>query len=199
MELFIFFKLLTIYLAGFQCYEYLCSDINECASGAHDCSTTAICTNTPGSYQCTCRPFYVGNGNVCFFLGCPEDVTPNCFTCSVNRELITDGDCVSCPDDDESLDVCFTCPYNSALGPTNACNNVAVVGEGKRQTDKQTAVADPGFLRGGGNQKGVGTNLLIFPNFPQNCMKMKSFGPRGGPVPGAPFRSANEQTDRHKV
>ena len=34
--------------------------------------------------------------------------------------------------------------------------------------------------------------LLFFNFFPENCMKMKEFGPPGGRVPGAPLRSANE-------
>ena len=41
-------------------------------------------------------------------------------------------------------------------------------------------VADPGFPRGGGaNPQGGGTNLLFGCKFPENCMKMKDFGPRG--------------------
>ena len=42
-------------------------------------------------------------------------------------------------------------------------------------------MADPGFpRRGGANPQGGGANLLFCPNFPENCMKMKEFGPRGG-------------------
>ena len=42
-------------------------------------------------------------------------------------------------------------------------------------------VADPGFPRGGGaNSPGGGRQHTILLNFPQNCMKLKEFGPRGG-------------------
>ena len=42
-------------------------------------------------------------------------------------------------------------------------------------------VADPGFPRGGGtNPHGGGANLLFGPKYPENCMKMKEFGPRAG-------------------
>ena len=43
-------------------------------------------------------------------------------------------------------------------------------------------VADPGFPRwgGGANFQGVDTNLLFNQIFPENCMKMKEFGPGGG-------------------
>ena len=44
-------------------------------------------------------------------------------------------------------------------------------------------VADPGFPRGGrANSPGGwgGRQHTILLNFPQNCMKLKEFGPRGG-------------------
>ncbi|XP_067047545.1 pro-epidermal growth factor-like [Acropora muricata] len=42
-------------------------DIDECASGIHNCiNGTAICTNTLGSYKCTCKSGYHGDGqNYC--------------------------------------------------------------------------------------------------------------------------------------
>ena len=54
-------------------------------------------------------------------------------------------------------------------------------------------MADPGFPRGGGaNLQGGGTHLLFGQKFPENCMKMKEFGPRGGHVSlASPLRSAN--------
>ena len=55
-------------------------------------------------------------------------------------------------------------------------------------------VADSGFPRGGGaNPKaGGGRQPIIWPIFPENCMKMKKFWARGGRgrVPRAPLRSA---------
>ena len=51
------------------------------------------------------------------------------------------------------------------------------------------AVVDPGFSRR------RGANFPDGQIFPQNCMKMKEFGPRGkARVPGAPLRSANVMT-----
>ncbi|XP_044181286.1 uromodulin-like [Acropora millepora] len=42
-------------------------DIDECATGIHNCiNGTAICTNTLGSYKCTCKSGYRGDGqNYC--------------------------------------------------------------------------------------------------------------------------------------
>lgn len=40
-------------------------DIDECAMGADICDPNANCTNTIGSYNCTCNPGYSGNGFLC--------------------------------------------------------------------------------------------------------------------------------------
>ena len=57
------------------------------------------------------------------------------------------------------------------------------------RTGSKQEVADPGFPRGGGaNSQSGGANLLFGQHFPENCMKMKEFGPTGGArVPGAPL------------
>lgn len=39
-----------------------CPDVNECAIGLHDCHKHAHCINTNGSYNCTCRRGYEGDG-----------------------------------------------------------------------------------------------------------------------------------------
>jgi len=38
------------------------ADIDECAATPSSCVTNADCTNTPGSFICTCRTGYTGNG-----------------------------------------------------------------------------------------------------------------------------------------
>lgn len=40
-------------------------DIDECAEGLHSCDVHAYCNNTAGSYTCTCKPTYHGNGEIC--------------------------------------------------------------------------------------------------------------------------------------
>ena len=41
-------------------------DIDECASGTHNChSSLASCTNTMGSFSCSCDNPYTGNGRTC--------------------------------------------------------------------------------------------------------------------------------------
>ena len=42
------------------------SDVDECRSSSHNnCSINAICNNTKGSYNCSCKPGYSGNGHNC--------------------------------------------------------------------------------------------------------------------------------------
>ncbi|XP_077146336.1 uncharacterized protein LOC143808019 isoform X2 [Ranitomeya variabilis] len=40
-------------------------DVDECTTGRHWCSPNAFCTNTPGSYNCTCNSGYIGDGVTC--------------------------------------------------------------------------------------------------------------------------------------
>ena len=46
-------------------YLYFCLDINECAAGTHDCGQ--VCTNTDGSFTCSCNSGYTldSNGKTC--------------------------------------------------------------------------------------------------------------------------------------
>ena len=50
------------------------TDIDEC-KGNHSCHVNATCTNTKGSYVCTCHPGYTGNGSDCTGFLCFSFVT----------------------------------------------------------------------------------------------------------------------------
>ena len=52
------FKCLTLYVCIFI------TEIDECA-GENDCHYNATCTNTVGSYNCTCNDGFEGNGTSC--------------------------------------------------------------------------------------------------------------------------------------
>ena len=41
------------------------ADINECETGKLHCDSNGFCNNTKGSYICTCKPGYSGNGVNC--------------------------------------------------------------------------------------------------------------------------------------
>ena len=46
--------------------SYTCFvDVNECITGDHNCDANADCNNTEGSFECTCKPGYSGNGVDC--------------------------------------------------------------------------------------------------------------------------------------
>ncbi|GAB2229132.1 hypothetical protein Droror1_Dr00023267 [Drosera rotundifolia] len=53
-------------LLGYEGNPYLdagCTDINECAStDTNNCADTALCINTPGSYDCSCPDGQIGDG-----------------------------------------------------------------------------------------------------------------------------------------
>ncbi|XP_022798740.1 uncharacterized protein LOC111336840 isoform X1 [Stylophora pistillata] len=62
----------------------LCGDLDECASGNHDCHKYGVCHNEIGSYTCHCQFGYVGNGTWCE--ACPEhseyiETSPNVHEC----------------------------------------------------------------------------------------------------------------------
>ena len=40
-------------------------DINECNGAADNCDDNADCTNTDGSYRCSCKPGFSGDGISC--------------------------------------------------------------------------------------------------------------------------------------
>ena len=41
------------------------SDVNECTKGTHNCDVNAACNNTQGSYNCTCKDGFYGDGKTC--------------------------------------------------------------------------------------------------------------------------------------
>ena len=41
------------------------SDVDECENQSHNCHESAHCNNTIGSYECSCKPGFHGNGVDC--------------------------------------------------------------------------------------------------------------------------------------
>lgn len=40
-------------------------DVDECTSASQKCHANADCVNTHGSYPCTCKPRFIGDGHSC--------------------------------------------------------------------------------------------------------------------------------------
>ncbi|CAH1274736.1 TIE1 [Branchiostoma lanceolatum] len=51
--------------------------VNECAAHSDNCDPNATCTNTPGSFTCTCAEGYYGNGTSCTGKACPKRSVPD--------------------------------------------------------------------------------------------------------------------------
>ena len=45
--------------------SYVFSDMDECTSNYHICDNNAVCQNTEGSYTCSCKAGYTGDGKIC--------------------------------------------------------------------------------------------------------------------------------------
>jgi len=43
----------------------IASDIDECSAESNPCDENADCTNSDGSYNCTCKQGFTGNGTSC--------------------------------------------------------------------------------------------------------------------------------------
>ena len=64
-------------------------DIDECATNLDTCDLNAECTDTDGSFNCTCNHGYVGDGETCSELLYWMCQYPYCYACS----LISDTFC----------------------------------------------------------------------------------------------------------
>ena len=84
--------------------------VDECATGTHTCSSSAVCTDTFGSFTCACNEGYQGNGKVCrdinecvYSSSCPFESstcinTQGSFLCECKKGFYLDGSsCTACP------------------------------------------------------------------------------------------------------
>ena len=48
-----------------HCFSFYILDMDECKLNISDCDVNANCSNTLGSYKCTCKVGYTGDGHSC--------------------------------------------------------------------------------------------------------------------------------------
>ena len=53
-------------------------DVDECLANTHECHEDALCNNKIGSYNCSCKPGYEGNGFNCSDI---DECTTDAHTC----------------------------------------------------------------------------------------------------------------------
>ena len=67
--------------------------MDECYTQAHSCSPAALCSNTAGSFVCSCLPNYTGDGTVCDLNECAT-LAHNCHTSATCRNVAGSFACV---------------------------------------------------------------------------------------------------------
>ncbi|WP_169558631.1 EGF domain-containing protein [Myxococcus stipitatus] len=106
----------------------VCTDVNECTNGTNQCSVNATCVNTPGSYTCTCKPGYSGNGRTCNDINECTNGTAQCSanaTCSNTQGSYRctckpgySGDGRTCNDVNECTNGTAQCSVNATCSNT---------------------------------------------------------------------------------
>ncbi|KAL9975104.1 hypothetical protein ACROYT_G012220 [Oculina patagonica] len=121
------------------------SDIDECGKGSHECDVNANCTNTVGSYNCTCKEGYAGDGRSCSDIDeCSNDshdcdVNANCTNTVGSHECTCKegfaGNGRSCSDIDECSNGSHDCNVNAnctnTVGSHNCTCKEGYAGDGR--------------------------------------------------------------------
>ncbi|KAL9975444.1 hypothetical protein ACROYT_G012605 [Oculina patagonica] len=65
-----------------NCYNFTCfKDVDECKTNSHSCDVNAVCNNTKGGYNCTCKEGYTGDGRNCTDV---DECTTKSYSCDAN-------------------------------------------------------------------------------------------------------------------
>ena len=74
-----------------------CNDIKECEKELDDCHPDAVCTNTVGSFECSCPTGFRGDGTNCIDINECVEETDNChqFADCMNTKGLFDCSCLT--------------------------------------------------------------------------------------------------------
>ena len=129
-------------------FLYVLSDIDKCLSNAHNCDANANCSNSPGTFTCTCNIGYTGRGtsgnckdiNECSTAAHNCDLnascgnTPGSFQCTCNNGYVGGGISGDCRD------------VNECTASTHSCDTYAVCGNAQGNF---TCTCKSGFIGNG--------------------------------------------------
>lgn len=112
-----------------------CEDLDECYAGVDDCHAYANCSNTNGSFACSCMEGYFGNGTNCTEclpgFACPgANETVPCLADTYSAP--TREQCIACPPNSSSLVLsgeaaaceCWAGFAGPVVDETSVCNDV---------------------------------------------------------------------------
>ncbi|XP_053239658.1 EGF-containing fibulin-like extracellular matrix protein 1 isoform X1 [Podarcis raffonei] len=120
--------------AGFEASDHnVCQDIDECATGAHNCRVDQICVNLRGSFSCQCTAGYQKRGDQCVDIDecarlsfCHHRCvnTPSSYYCQCNAGFQLAADNHTCADinECETSNPCAQLCYNTVGSFICQCN-----------------------------------------------------------------------------
>ncbi|XP_013389521.1 fibrillin-2, partial [Lingula anatina] len=111
---------------GFNCVNsigsYRCGgDLDECSLGTDNCAENATCTNTVGSFTCSCLPGFTGDGTVCNDIDECSLGTDNCAENASCTNTVGSFSCTCFPNYNGDGTTCD--PDECSLGTDNCAEN----------------------------------------------------------------------------